>query len=63
MTIKAAQTQRMLDYLGHEHIHDALRHAIKMRTALKVIHTCAMVEGALDARQVRELTAKVLEEK
>lgn len=63
MTIKAAQTQRMLDDLGHEHIHDALRHAIKMRTALKVIHTWAGVEGALDARQVRELTEKALEAK
>ena len=45
---------------GHTDILDALAHAEEMRTALRVIHTWAGVPGALDARHVRELTAKAL---
>jgi len=50
----------MLAELGHSDIFDALRHAEEMRSALRVIHTWAGVPGALDARHVRELTAKAL---
>jgi hypothetical protein len=50
----------MLAGLGHRDILDALRHAEEMRSALRLIHTCAGVPGALDARHVRDLTAKAL---
>jgi hypothetical protein len=50
----------MLAALGHRDILDALRHAEEMRSALRLIHTCAGVPGALDARHVRDLTAKAL---
>ncbi len=58
--IRVARTQRMLAELGHSDIFDALRHAEEMRSALRVIHTWAGVPGALDARHVRDLTAKAL---
>lgn len=35
-------------------------HSEEMRSALRVIHTWAGVPGALDARHVRDLTAKAL---
>lgn len=40
---------------------DALMHAEEMRRALRVIHTWAGVPGALDARQVRDLTWRALQ--
>lgn len=55
-----ARTQRILAELGHADVFDALRHAEEMRRALRVIHTWAGEPGALDARHVRELTAKAL---
>lgn len=58
--IRIARTQRMLAELGHADIFDALRHADEMRSALRVIHTWAGVPGALDARNVRELSEKAL---
>lgn len=59
-SIRVARSQRMIAELGHTDILDALTHAEEMRTALRVIHTWAGVPGALDARHVRELTAKAL---
>ncbi len=59
-SIRVARSQRMIAELGHTDILDALAHAEEMRTALRVIHTWAGVPGALDARHVRELTAKAL---
>lgn len=59
-SIRVARSQRMIAELGHADILDALAHAEEMRTALRVIHTWAGVPGALDARHVRELTAKAL---
>ena len=59
-SIRVARSQRMIAELGHADILDALAHAEEMRTALRVIHTWAGVPGALDARRVRELTAKAL---
>ncbi len=65
MTIKAAirvaRAERMTRDLGHTDILDALRHAEEMRSALRVIHTWAKVEGEdLDHRQVMKLAAKAL---
>lgn len=55
-----ARIQRKLSELGCSDILDALRKSEDMRSALRVIHTWAGVSGALDARHVRELTAKAL---
>ena len=55
-----ARVQRTLAELGHADFFDALRHAEEMRSALRVIHTWAGVPCSLDARRVRELTAKAL---
>lgn len=57
---RVALAQRLLEGLGHEDCFGALRHAEEMRAALRVIHTWASVPGALDARHVRELTARAL---
>ena len=39
---------------------DALERVEELESALRVIHTWASVSGALDARNVRELTEKTL---
>ena len=39
---------------------DALERVEELESALRVIHTWASVPGALDARNVRELTEKAL---
>ncbi len=51
---------KALAELGHTNTIDALRHAIEMRSALKVIHTWAGVPGALEPKHVRDLTARAL---
>jgi hypothetical protein len=55
------RAQRLTAELGHADTLDALLHAERMRSALRVIHTWAGVPGALDARQVRDLTRRALE--
>ncbi len=50
----------LAELLGHTSTIDALRHAIEMRSALKVIHTWAGVPGALEPKHVRNLTARAL---
>ncbi len=57
---RMVRATRLTAELGHADILDALQHAEEMRSALRVIHTWAGVPGALDARHVRELTAKAL---
>lgn len=57
---RVVRATRLTAELGHTDILDALMHAEEMRSALRVIHTWAGVHGALDVRQVRELTAKAL---
>lgn len=57
---RVARVTRMTAELGHADVLDALVHAEEMRSALRVIHTWASVDGALDAGQVQKLVAKAL---
>lgn len=57
---RIVRATRLTAELGHADILDALKHAEEMRSALRVIHTWAGMPGALDARHVRDLTAKAL---
>ena len=49
---RIVRASRLRAELGHEDTLDALKHAARMRTALRVIHTWAALPP-LDVREVR----------
>ena len=51
---------RLLAGLGHGDVIEALQHMVRMAQALRVIHTWASVEGALDPAQTRNLAGRAL---
>jgi len=57
--VKIARVNRLLEELEHDDVAEALKHAIEMRRALRVIHTWVAFPP-LDAGDVREIIFKAL---
>lgn len=57
--IRIARINRLLKELEHDDVAEALKHAIEMRTALRVVHTWAAFPP-LDCGDVRATISKAL---